>query len=88
MFDFIKSEFEEKVQLRVFRLNDEVVVSAPFSTIDTKGGSVRTSRTSKAKTIRVSGTIVEETVKPGRRKKVRKKASVKKTKSVKKKASA
>ena len=69
MFDFIKSEFEEKVQLRVFRLNDEVVVSAPFSTIDTKGGSVKISTTKKAKTIRVSGTIVEETVKPGRRKK-------------------
>ena len=89
-FDFIKSEFEEKVQLRVFRLNDEVVVSAPFSAIDTNNGSVKTTTSKKKKTIRVTGTIVEETVKPGKKKKAKKKAKAKKKKasSVKKKASA
>ena len=66
-FDFVKSEFEEKVMLRVFRLEDEVVVSAPFSTIDTDDGSVTTSFRRDQKTLRVSGKVVEETVKPGRK---------------------
>ncbi|MBN72960.1 MAG: hypothetical protein CME32_27205 [Gimesia sp.] len=64
-FDFDKAEFEEKVQLRVFRLDNDVVVSAPFSTIN---HSVKlTGKDSKK--IRVTGTIVEETVKQGRKKK-------------------
>ncbi len=83
-FDFDKSEFEEKVQLRVFRLDNDVVVSAPFSTIN---NSVKLSG-KDSKTIRVTGTIVEETVKPGRKKKRVAKKKVAKKKSVKKKASA
>lgn len=83
-FDFDKSEFEEKVQLRVFRLDSDVVVSAPFSTIN---NSVKLTGKDKDQ-IRVTGTIVEEKVKPGRMKK--KKAAKKKAakKTVKKKASA
>lgn len=63
-FDFDKQEFEEKVQLRVFRLDDDVIVSAPFSTIDKSVKFVG----KDSKQLRVTGTIVEETVKPGRRK--------------------
>jgi hypothetical protein len=65
VFSFDKQEFEEKVQLRVFRLEDDVVISAPFSTID-KSVTI-TGRDMKK--IRVTGNIVEETVKPGKRKK-------------------
>lgn len=68
-FDFDKAEFEEKVQLRVFRLDDDVVVSAPFSTID---HSVRIVGKDSDQ-IRVKGTIIEETVKQGR-KRVKKKS--------------
>lgn len=68
-FEFVKAEFEEKVRLRVFRLEDEVVVSAPFSTINTDDGLVTTSTRSDQKTIRVSGKIIEETVRPSRRSK-------------------
>jgi len=90
-FDFDKAEFEEKVQLRVFRLDNDVVVSAPFSTIN---NSVKlTGRDSKR--IRVTGTIVEETVKPGRKRAAKKKAAKKKAvkrvakkKSIKQQASA
>lgn len=66
MFDFDKQEFEEKVQLRVFRLDDDVVISAPFSAIDKSVKFVG----KDSKQIRVTGNIVEETVKPGRKKKV------------------
>ena len=88
-FDFDKTEFEEKVQLRVFRLDNDVVVSAPFSTIN---NSVKlTGKDSKK--IRVTGTIVEETVKPGKKKKkkvAKKKVAkrVAKKKSMKKQATA
>lgn len=64
VFSFDKKEFEEKVQLRVFRLDDDVVISAPFSTIDKSVTITGKDR----KKIRVVGNIVEETVKPGKRK--------------------
>ena len=85
-FDFDKDEFEEKVQLRVFRLDDDVVVSAPFSSINQ---SVKFSG-KHSQNIRVTGTIVEETVKPGRKKKAAKKTTKKKAakRTSKKKASA
>ena len=83
-FDFDKREFEEKVQLRVFRLDDDVVISAPFSSINNSVKLV--GRDSKE--IRVTGTIVEETVKPGRKKrnKVAKKKTIKKKSKEKKRA--
>lgn len=84
-FDFNKQEFEEKVQLRVFRLSDDVVVAAPFSTIDKSVKLVG----KDASQIRVTGTIVEETVKPGRKKNAKKPAADSQTrKSATKKASA
>lgn len=83
-FDFDKDEFEDKVQLRVFRLDNDIVVSAPFSTINQ---SVKLSGKDH-KQIRVTGTVIEETVKPGRRRKTVVKKKVPEKNTAKKKSSA
>lgn len=57
-FDLDKSEFEKKVNFRVFRLEDNVIVSAPFGTV---GKSVKVVG-AQNRELKCEGTIVEEKV--------------------------
>jgi hypothetical protein len=56
MFQFEKEEFERKVNFRIFRLTDDVIVSAPFGTIGKsviiQGGATRT--------LKCEGAIIDE----------------------------
>jgi len=58
VFPFRKESFEHEVNFRVFRLEDNVLVSAPFSAV---GQSVRIEE-GRQRTLRCEGTIVEEKV--------------------------
>lgn len=57
-FNFQKTEFEQKLNFRVFRLEDNVMVSAPFGTV---GKSV-TLQDGEQRTLRCEGTVVDEKV--------------------------
>lgn len=58
-FTLDKAEFSEKINLRVFRTEDNVMVAAPFSTI---GKSLKIRDTAVARKIKYEGVVVSEKV--------------------------